>query len=157
MRQGRLTNRTLDKVVVALLLIGLFAYVSTRPTFRLRVDLPPGFLDAPASWPPEKQATEVKVARAYWYCVVTVIQPKYSFGETLPLNPPAEFLIMAPDLPKGASDPDTRLRYWHRLQQVWYLASTWREVQTWNFQWLTQPVKAGVLRLHDYMKQFAGV
>ena len=141
---------------MALLLAGLFCYASTRPTFRLRVDLPPGFLDVPASWPPEKQATEEKVARAYWYCVVTVIQPKYSFGDTLPLDPPAEFVIMAPDLPKEAFDPDTRLRYWHRLQQVWYLASTWTKVQTWNFQWLTQPVKSGVLRLHNYMKRFVG-
>ena len=152
MRAKDYSNRLIDNVVMALLVVGLFTYASTRPTFRLRVDMPPEFLHAPASWSPEKRATEEKVARAYWYCVVTVIQPKYSFGDPLPLNPPAEFKIITPDLPKGATDPDTRLGYWRRLQQIWYLAGTWGKEQTWNFQWVTHPVKSGVRRLHNYAK-----
>jgi hypothetical protein len=156
MRDGRLTNRTIDKAVIALLFVGLFCYVSTRPTYRLSVDMPPQFRDAPASWPPQKREAEEKVARAYWYCAVTEIQPKYGFGEPLPLNPPPEFTIITPGLAKGATDSETRLRYWHKLQQSWYLASTWTKVQTWNFQWLTVPVEAGVRRWHNYVQRFLG-
>ena len=110
MRGGRLSNRLIDRLVIALLVVGFVAYASTRPTFRLRVDMPSEFLDAPASWPPERRAAEKKVARAYWYCVVTVIQPKYSFGDPLPLNPPAEFKIITPDLAEGATDPEHSAR-----------------------------------------------
>jgi hypothetical protein len=156
MRDGRLLNQLIDNLGIALLVVGLFAYASTRPTFRLRVDMPPEYLHARASWPPEKRATEEKVARAYWYCAVTVVQAKYGFGDPLPVNPPAEFKIIAPDLAKGATDPDTRLGYWHRLQQVWYLASTWKKEQGWNFQWLTDPVKSDVRRLHNYVEKFVG-
>ena len=137
MRRGRLVDRTPDKVVAGLLVIGFFVYLLTRPTLRLRVDLPPDFLAASDSSPQEKQATEEKVARAYWYCVVTVIQRKYKFGDPLPLNPPPEFRIIMPNLPKGAADPDTRLRYWHRLQHIWYLPSTWRKESGWDLHWLT--------------------
>jgi len=149
-------RQLIDRLVIALLVVGFVAYASTRPTYRLRVDMPSEFLDAPASWPPEKRATEDKVARAYWYCVLTVIQPKYSFGDPLPLNPPAEFKIITPDLAEGATDTDTRLDYWHRLQHIWYLAGTWRKEQRWNFQWLTDPVKSGVRRLHDYVERLVG-
>jgi hypothetical protein len=97
MRGGRFSNRPIDKLVIALLVVGFVAYASTRPTYRLRVDMPSEFLQTPASWPPEKRATEDKVARAYWYCVVTVIRPKCSFGDPLPLNPPPEFKIITPD------------------------------------------------------------
>jgi hypothetical protein len=156
MRRGRFVDRTLDKVVVGLLLVGLFAYISTRPTARLRVDLPPEFLDAPESWPPEKGATEEKVARAYWYCVVTVIQRKYKFGDPLPMNPPAEFKISAPDLPKEATDSDTRLRYWHRLQQIWYWPSIWGKEQRWDLHWATDWVDSVVRQVHDWVGRLFG-
>jgi hypothetical protein len=156
MRDGKLTNRTIDKVVVAVLLLVLLGYASTRPTFRLSADMPTEFRAAPASWPPEKRVAEEKVARAYWYCVVTVIQTKYGFGDPLPLNPPPEFKIITPGLPEDATGTETRLGYWHRLQQVWYQAGTWREEQRWTFQWLTVPAKAGARRWHNYVTRFLG-
>jgi hypothetical protein len=157
MQGERLTNALTDRVIVLLLVLvaGFVTYASTRSSFRLRVDMPPEFFGAPASSSPEKRAAEEKVARAYWYCVVTAIQRNYNFGDALPLDPPTEFMVN-PNSAGGAKDPATRLRYWRRLQQIWYLPSIWTKERRWDFRWLTEGARSGGDRLHYYANKFVG-
>jgi hypothetical protein len=147
MQGDKLTPQVLDKLLVALLLLGLIVYLSTRPTWRLRSDAPPEFLVGAASGSEDKRGIDEKVGRAYWYCALTVIQAKYGFGEPLPLNPPPEFKISATDLGANASRPATRNYYWQRLRLIWYQASTWKEDREFNLRWLMFPVKAVIERL----------
>jgi hypothetical protein len=142
-------------LLLLVLVIGFVTYFSVYPTYRLRVDMPAEFLDAPASLSPEKRAAEEKVARAYWYCVVTVIQRTYNFGQPLPLSPPAEFKT-AGNLPATAQDPGTRFRYWHRLQSIWYLGSIWNKQRIQDFRWVTGPTQSGWLWVRHYMGRFVG-
>ena len=75
---------------------------------------------------------EEKIARAYWECVVNQVQWKYAYGYRLPASPPAEFTI------NGVADSDSRARYWRRLQQVWYLPTSWKKDYEWDTSWATQ-------------------
>lgn len=149
MQGERLSYNPISKVVLAVLLLGIIVYASTRTTYRLRVDTPEEFLTPAASSTEEKRATEDKVARAYWYCVLTAIQPKYRFGESLPLNPPPEFKISAPDLGDDAADPATRVYYWQKLLQIWHQAGTWRTERAFNLRWVEDPVKSIVRRMQS--------
>ena len=149
-----LIRRKFDKVVMVAVGVGILVYASTRPKLRLRSEMPLEFVDAPRSWPAEKREPEKTVARAYWNCAVTVIQWKYGFGSRLPPAPPQEFRIMAPDQREGATDADARLRYWRKLQQIWYLPSYWRKDYGRNLRWLTDPLKSAAKWLRDYVERF---
>jgi len=79
----------LEKIVIPLVVLGLIGYMSYRPKFRLRVDMPPAFVDASSALSAAKRVPEEQIARAYWDCAVTEIQWKYSrtyLPPTLPLN-----------------------------------------------------------------------
>jgi hypothetical protein len=149
MQGERLSNYPINKALIGVLLVGLIIYASTRPTHRLRVDTPEEFLTPAASSTEEEQATENKVARAYWYCVLTAVQPKYGYGESLPVNPPTEFKISATDLGADAADPATRVYYWQRLLQIWHQAGTWRTEREFNLRWVAAPVKSFMRRMQS--------
>lgn len=142
MQGEKLSRGIFDKVLLILLVLvlGYIAFVYVHPTYRLRVDMPADFLDTPASLSPDKRAAEEKLARAYWYCVVTVIQHNYRYGDPLPLAPPPEFKIT--ESLAGAKDPNARLRYWHRLQRLWYEGGSWSQGQLTDFGWLTDGAKS---------------
>ncbi len=148
-----LFSRMIDKGLMALIVVGLVVYASIRPTTQLRPDMPPEFLDVSASWSPEKQAAEEKVARAYWECVVAAIQREYGLGQSLPLNPPPEFRITT-ESTAGAKDRATRLHYWSRLQHLWLVGDIWTAERAVDFGWLTEVMNsAGVpwVRYHAEM------
>jgi hypothetical protein len=138
-------KRGYDKALVPLLAAGIVVYASIRPTFRMRADMPREFIDASSSLSAQKRASEEKIARAYWTCVVTEIQWKYVYGYHLPQDPPPEFTANA------AADPATRERYWRKLQEVWYLPSTWTKGYEWDFSWLTNGVRSASQWLYQYL------
>jgi hypothetical protein len=142
-----------DKVLIVVVVVGLFLYASLQPSFQMRADMPSEFVDAPSSQSTEKRAAEEKIARAYWDCSITVIQGKYSHGHPLPLNPPDDFRVTRQDLGEDAADPAARARYWRRLQEVWYLPSTWRKVYEWDLSWMANPVKAAGEWLQDRFRK----
>ena len=130
-----LIGRHFDKIVIVLLSAGLFFYASIKQTFRLRGEVPTQFIDTTSS--SEDQPGAVKTARAYWDCAVVHIQWKYGYGYPLPAEPPPEFTLTKGDYDSVASDPVTRARYWHKLQVVWPIPSTWRKTYAWDFNWIT--------------------
>jgi len=115
---------------------------------RLNVNMPPEFVDASSGHVAEN-ASEEKIARAYWECAVDTIQWKYGYSDSLPQDPPSEFranlknegvfwvglskafIWVGKLLHKGgemrtdtniighAAAPSTRARYWDKLRQAW--------------------------------------
>lgn len=142
-------RRGYDKIVIPVLAAGIFVYASIRPTFHLRAEMPREFIDAGSSLPAQKRASEEKIARAYWVCVVTEIQWKYVYGYHLPQDPPPEFTVNG-----AAGDPATRARYWRKVQEVWYLPSTWTKGYEWDFAWLTNWITSASEWLHQHLPGF---
>jgi hypothetical protein len=140
-------RRWYDKILAPMLVLGAFLYFSIQPIFRIRPDMPREFIDAPSSWSPQMRASEEEIARAYWNCVVKNIQWKYSYGYNLPTDPPAEFTI-AQGPASLATDAVLRVRYWHKLQGVWYVSSTWSKTYEWNLNWLTDSLQSA----YDWFK-----
>jgi len=46
--------------------------------------------------------------------------------------------VIRSDLGANAVDGETRARYWRKLQQVWYLPSTWKKEYVWDASWTTR-------------------
>src|SRR5437763_1305952 len=108
-----------DKLFIPFAIVIVLLVLSYQPKYHLRSEMPAAFFTQEnASGRP---SLEQKVAWAYWENAQMDIQWKYPHGHPLPVDPPAEFQITAKALGAGASDPATRLLYWHRLQQLWYL------------------------------------
>jgi len=140
----------LEKIVIPLVVLGLIGYVSYRPKFRLRVDMPPAFVDASSALPAAKRVPEERIARAYWDCAVTEIQWKYSRAY-LPPHPPPEFTVASEDSVAIATGPGSQARYWDKLQEVWYLPGTWTESYEWDFGWLRDPLVSLRVRFSNYL------
>jgi hypothetical protein len=136
------TRRGYDKILVPVLVLGAFLYFSIQPIFRVRPDMPREFFDAPSSWSPQMRASEEKIAQAYWNCVVKNVQWKYGYGYNLPPDPPAEFTIATLSPAWQAADSANRVRYWHKLQGVWYVSSIWSKSYEWNLSWLTDSLQS---------------
>jgi hypothetical protein len=135
-------RRKFDKYVIVALAAGLFAYLSFQPVYRLRTTMPLEFADAASSLPAPQRATEERIATAYWTCAVTEIQIQYSYGRQIPPDPPPGFQLAGPTPRNDAEAAATRLRYWRKLRQLWYVPSVWSKTYEWDFSWLTGSVKA---------------
>jgi len=147
-----LHNHKLDRLLILIVPAALFVYLSTRPHVRLRADMPPQFVDIPASAGPKQREAEERLAREYWNCVLTVIQWKYTYGVRLPDSPPEQFRAST-QLPPG-SEPisSSRVRYWRRLQRVWLQPSSWVTSRTWSTDWLTKPIARTLNWFENYFK-----
>jgi len=127
-----------DKLLILVLLAGLFAFLSYRPKFQINKQVPVEFLSSSEPEPRARTAAEERMAKAYWDCVVNNIQWKYNYGSRLPQDAPPEFIVIRSDLGANAADGETRARYWRKLQQVWYLPSTWKKEYVWDASWTTR-------------------
>jgi hypothetical protein len=126
-------KRKSDKLIIVLIFGGVFCYFSYRPHFEIAPQMPNEFLDRSAA-SRRQHVAEERLAQGYWKCVVTTIQWKYRYGETLPASPPAEFVIANNE---GGDDATARLRYWDKVHEVWYLSSTWQKQYKWSTAWIT--------------------
>lgn len=133
-------NRGLDKVVILLIPAAFFVYASTRTVLRLRAVMPTQFVEAPATATPRQRAAEERIALAYWNCALTFIQWKHTYGSVLPEEPPADFRIDDKAIGPPGAGAASRLRYWRRLRQLWFLPDAWASSPEWSTQWLTGPV-----------------
>ena len=145
-------RRGYDKILVPVLAVGLFLYVSIRSEFRLRTEMPQQFVDQFSAGSARKGASEEQIARAYWTCATTQIQWKYSYGYHLPQDPPAEFAVTGQGL---GTDDASRARYWRKLQEVWYLPSAWSKQYEWDFTWLNNPLKSAGTWLEARIRQLS--
>ncbi len=134
-------RRHTDKLLIPFgLVIVLFA-TSYRAKYHLRSEMPTGFFEQDEQT--RKPSLEQKIAWAYWESAVMNVQWKYPYSHPLPPDPPAEFQVDAKALGPVASDPATRMLYWHHLQRVWYLPESWEKNYSWDFSWLGSPIASG--------------
>lgn len=135
-----------DKLIILIVVGVIFVVASYRSKYRLRTDMPAAFFQQEKS---SKPSLEQRIAWSYWEAAVMNVQWQYPHSHPLPMNPPTEFQIDAAALGPGASDPATRLLYWHRLQEIWYLPDTWEKVYAWDFTWLQHPIDSSGNWLRD--------
>jgi hypothetical protein len=103
--------------------------------------MPAEFVEDSRSWTVQKRVQEAKIARAYWQCALAV-QWEYVYGEHLPDEPPSEFLVTTQEVGTAAFDSGSRLRYWRRLQRVWYLPDSWQKTYRLDLNSLTSSLRS---------------
>jgi hypothetical protein len=134
------SRKKTDKLIYPLFLAALLMFVSYRPKYHLREDMPDDFFSPSTSDSPQKRAQQEKIASAYWESAQMNIQWKFTHGHPLPADVPAEFSIDARTLGPGASDPLARLLYWRRLEEVWSRPETWKKQYEWDWSWVHDPL-----------------
>jgi hypothetical protein len=175
--QGLLYNRVLDKFLILLLPVTWFVYCSWRPTFRLRADMPPQFVDVTAAATPSERAREEKLARRYWD-LARMMRWEFTYSSPLPADVPLEFRIdeqtmsrsaqrPAPNIhadrdrdktrPPGVGSPDSRIRYWGKLQSVWLRPDVWEAHQEWSTAWFTGPLLQLYHNFQDYISNLVRI
>jgi len=145
-------RRNTDKLFIPVLAVVVLLFLSYRPKYHLRSEMPTAFF--PEQTASGRPSLDEKIAWAYWENALMDIQWKYPHGLTLPIDPPTEFLISAKALGPGATDPATRLLYWGRLQQIWYLPETWKKEYEFDWTWLSSPVDSIGDWIHNHTPRF---
>jgi hypothetical protein len=130
-----------DKIIFPIIFVTLLFASSYRGKYHLKADMPKAFFGE--DLPLKEPSLDEKIARAYWKSVQSDIQWRYPYSSTLPPDPPAEFQVDAQALGPAASDPATRLLYWHHLRQLWYSTEIWQKEYGWDFSWISDPLAAG--------------
>ena len=143
-----------DKLIIPIILGAFFVGISYRARYHLRPDMPAAFFTQEKSGKP---TLEQKIAWAYWETAVLNVQWRYPYSHPLPIDPIPEFQIDAKALGPGASDPATRLLYWRRLQEIWYLPETWQKDYGWDFSWVRHPIDSGSEWLKEVTDDLFGV
>ncbi len=149
------SKKTVTLMFVAAV-FGIVIYASFQPTFRLKHDMPQGFMDEPSSWSPQKRAQEEKIGRAYWQCALDNVQWNYGYGHRLPDNPPPEFLVTAKEVGTAAADTESRVRYWHNLERVWDLPTTWEKTYGFDLNSMSASLQAAGARLENFLRRITG-
>ena len=147
-----------DKLIYPLIAAILIVFVSYRPRYRLRPEMPRAFFSE-ASSSEGQPFLEQRIAGAYWESAQMDIQWQWPHGHTLPVAPPVEFRITAQGLGPAASDQALRQRYWNRLRQVWNSPDVWRLEYEWNWSWASNPVTSagewirdGIARIFSFQR-----
>jgi hypothetical protein len=143
-------RHSLDKLIYPFILVVIIVFISYRPAYRLRSDMPESFYPATEPCGP-KRPVEQKIACAYWDNAQMNIQWKYPHGHPLPVDMPPEFKVDAPALGPAVSSDATRQLYWHRLQLVWYIPETWTQTYEWQWGWVSDPLGSAGQWLKDTM------
>ena len=133
-RERRSIVPKLAWVLVAVAPTVLFVYLAARPVMRLRVDPPSQFLSAIDDVPPERRATEERLARAYWDWAFLHLQRQYPFAAELPDDPPVEMGVEGQGFPTGLQAEFTKRRYWRKLCEVWVMPQSWEKSSLWDRQ-----------------------
>jgi len=153
-------HRKLDIVAIVAVVLCILAYASFRSEFRLREQMPAEFFDASQvrkdQVRKDRQASEEKIARAYWKCAVTQIQWKYGYAHRLPEEPPEEFTVTVEDAGAAAHDTVLRTHYWTRLRMFWNESSIWQEKYTWSPISLKESLRSAGQWLELHMRRIVG-
>ena len=129
-------NAGIWKWVILIVLGWLFVYRSTRPVMSLSAQPPQAFYAYNRSLAPQEQQHARAVAREYWRVAVRRIQKEYSPNRPLPENPPAQFRIADTARDQGSDAMAVRVRYWHRLREVWNEPHVWVVSYGWSTAWV---------------------
>jgi hypothetical protein len=137
-----------DKLIYPIILLVLVIFISYRPKYRLRPDMPAAFFPVTAAI--DKNGIQNRIARGYWESARMDIQWKYAYGHALPADAPPEFRFDAKALGPTACDDATRALYWHRLQQVWSSPEAWKQNYEWDWSWTSDPFTSASEWLHNH-------
>ncbi len=148
-------HRRYDILAIIGIVLLLLAYASVRSEFRLQSAMPKEFFDSSYT-PPQSRAREERLAHAYWQCAVTQIQWKYGYAHRLPEEPPAEFGVNLQDTGSAANDTATRLRYWHKLKDVWTVTAVWHREYEWNSISLHESLQSAGQWMEQHMRRIIG-
>lgn len=114
-----------------------FIYKSAHLGKELRTDPPPEFFEVDSRWSLQGREMEGRLARAYWECVVKVIQLRYAYGSSLPASPPPAFSLATLGLSAGLQEtPEVRTRFWEKLRKATNMPEVWQTTLHWNWSWL---------------------
>ena len=141
------SRRHTDKLIYPIILVLLLIFVSYRPKYRLRTEMPTIFF---ASASVNKNDVQRKIAGGYWQSALTDLQWKFPHGHSLPFDPPAEFRVDDKSVAPLAAEIGTRILYWHRLQQVWISPEAWTEKYEWDWSWTSDPFASASEWLHEH-------
>jgi len=136
-----------DKLIYPLLVIAAFLFVSYRPRYHLRRDMPTGFYSQARTG--QNPALEQRVAWAYWESAQMDVQFLYPHGHPLPAEPPSQFHVDTKVFGPEAADPATRKLYWQHLQQIWNTKDAWENGYEWDWSWFRDPLDTGGQWLRD--------
>ena len=143
-----------DKLIYPLIFLAFLVFISYRPKYRLRPEMPAIFFPSQSA---ERNTAQGKVAGAYWHSALANVQWKYPHGHPLPVDPPLEFQIEAKSLGPTALDSDMRNLYWRRLQQVWMSPDAWTEHYEWDWSWTDDPFTSASEWLHETANRWLSV
>lgn len=123
-------------LIVALGLASLFCYESIRPVNHLRLNPPPGFVEARSGLEATELRKRERMARSYWEMAVNSVQYSYPFGTALPRTPPPDFRL------QDEGDPGTRILYWGKLCELWNQPATWATSYEWDTDWVKRALSS---------------
>ncbi|MGA8186190.1 MAG: hypothetical protein WB819_21380 [Terriglobia bacterium] len=124
------------KWALALILVWLFVYRSTRPVMRLSAAPPPAFYANNQTWDQQERQQARRLALAYWNVAVRRIQKHYSPDRPLPTDPPPLFRISEATSTVETDVMAGRVHYWNRLRKVWNQGDAWVLSYGWHTNWV---------------------
>jgi hypothetical protein len=132
-------------LVIVLALTGAFLYESVHPVMRLRSNPPADFVQVAANHKAPVRAQQESLARSYWTMAAQYVSEKYTYGEALPLNPPADFTL------SSGQDYATRALYWQRLRALWSEQSVWDTSYQFDTDWVSGALESIRGFVKDYL------
>src|SRR5438093_7442337 len=148
-RMEMFLGRHFTAITLLVLAGGIFTFESNKETFRLKPEMPREFVDF--SGASMQRAGEERIARAYWDCAMLRIQWKFAHGQHLPEEPPREFAVALPDSVGTTLDASSRIRYWRKLQSVWYMPTVWHKTYEWDFNWIMDWIEPTQAWLNNHL------
>ena len=133
-----------ERLIYPILLVVLLIFISYRPKYRLRPDMPSLFFSGAGL---NKNDIQRKIAAGYWQSALNDVQWKYPHGHPLPVDPPEEFRVA--DKTVAVFAADAKSLYWHRLQEVWTSSDAWSETYQWDWSWAGDPFSSASQWLRD--------
>ena len=121
---------------IVLALAGMFLYESAHPVMRLQSEPPPLFLKGPSARHAIKPGPQDTVARSYWGVATDYVSAKYTYGQLLPSEPPADFTTTVSD------DYATRDLYWQRLRGLWNQPEIWVKSYYLDTGWIDSSLES---------------
>ena len=151
-------RRNTDKLLIPIGILIFLVVISFHPKHHLRSEMPQGFFheESRSEAGSKRPSQDERIAWAYWEAAQMEIQWRYPYSHPLPVDPPPEFHVDAAALGPMASDPSTRLLYWHRLQQVWFAPESWKSEYGWSLEWVGSPIQSGAQWIKEEFAHLTG-
>jgi hypothetical protein len=144
-----------DKLIYPIVVLIIFLVLSYRPKYHLNSKMPEAFFPGRSADSLRVADSDKRLAWAYWESAQMDVQWKYSRNSSLPPEPPAEFRVDMKALGPATADPQVRVLYWHRLQNVWNSPDTWSTDYQWDFGWVRDPVNGVEEWVHGLSQRFS--